>query len=159
MFGVCFCSSLSPRGGRLMQGNASAVRGTQCSYSTQTSINAAERAAKRCPVGSFGGALGFVACMDAGQGREQDAVASLVAHIESLCHAPRFAPKTPPPRGGRNEQNLITKRQHALPLPPARCRPGPAECPPLAGLARSPAPASQTAGCGLELYCGTAISR
>ncbi|MDZ7868927.1 MAG: SDR family NAD(P)-dependent oxidoreductase [Rheinheimera sp.] len=31
-----------------------------CSYSTQTSINAAERAAKRCPTGSFGDVLGFV---------------------------------------------------------------------------------------------------
>jgi len=32
----------------------------QCSYSTQTSTNAAEGAAKRCPTGSFGGALSFV---------------------------------------------------------------------------------------------------
>ncbi|MCC5451220.1 hypothetical protein LMJ53_05675 [Rheinheimera sp. UJ51] len=44
--------------------------------------NAVEMPATRCPKGSSGDALLFVAYMDVGQGREQDAVASLVVYLE-----------------------------------------------------------------------------
>ena len=47
--------------------------------------------ATRCPKGSPGGALLFVACMDAGQGREQDTVASLVFYIQRLMVTGNFA--------------------------------------------------------------------
>ena len=55
-FGVCFCSSLAAFSARQCE---SRTWYPVC-YSTQTSTKAAERAAKRCPTGSFGDVLGFV---------------------------------------------------------------------------------------------------